>query len=375
MTDIFIYDPTAKDKLSAVRGIGRYIQILKENLSKNTIFTDSLKRINSDSIFINPFFSLLQLPLTLKRLAQKQIAIIHDLIPLKYEKHFPAGIKGKINVFLNKLALKNYDLIITDSQASKKDIIKILNIDEKKIKVIYPCLSKIFTNPQSQLPNLNNQNNKQKNWDLFENWKLKIENFVLYVGDATWNKNLVNLAKAKKIANVTCVFVGKVFERYSILDIRYSKTKNSNIQCPISNIDYFSHPWQQEFKEFLKEAKDDKRFIFLGFVDDYRLIKLYQQASLNILPSRDEGFGFSFLEAASQGCPSVLADIAVLREIAGDGAWYANPEDPFDLANKIGEIYFNKNLRDKIGIKALERSKYFSSEKFKKSFLSLIKDE
>ena len=51
-------------------------------------------------------------------------------------------------------------------------------------------------------------------------------------------------------------------------------------------------------------AKDDKRFIFPGFISDDELITLYEQASLNILLSRDEGFGFSYVEAASLGCPS-----------------------------------------------------------------------
>ncbi|MFN4212508.1 MAG: glycosyltransferase family 4 protein [Microgenomates group bacterium] len=369
---VFVFDPTLSDKLSSVRGVGRYLQILKENLPKNTIFTDSPKMITADSVFINPFFNFLQPPLTLKRLAKKQIAVIHDLIPFKYPSHFPVGIKGKINIFLNKLVLKNYDLIITDSQASKKDIVQILKINEKKVRVIYPCLPKIFT--RYSIFDIRYSEKTQKN--PISNIQYPISKFCLYVGDATWNKNLVNLAKAIKIINVSCVLVGKIFERYSIFDIRYwqIKTKNPNIQYQISNINQLSHPWQKEFRDFLKEVKDDKRFIFFGFVDDYRLIKLYQQALVNILPSRAEGFGFSFLEAASQGCPSVLGDIAVLREIAQDSAYYANPDDPYDLANKIGEIYFNHNLRNKIGNKALERFRYFSGDKFKKSFLSLIKD-
>ena len=50
-------------------------------------------------------------------------------------------------------------------------------------------------------------------------------------------------------------------------------------------------------------------FIFLGFIEDYELVKLYQQAKLNVLLSRDEGFGFSYIEAANFGCPSVLLSL------------------------------------------------------------------
>ena len=144
---VFVYDPTASDKLSSVRGIGRYLQILKENFEGEFEFVSDLSSIihHQESIFINPFLNFLQPPLTLRRIAKKQIAVIHDLIPLKYPSHYPAGIKGSLYIFLNKLTLKNYDLIITDSEASKLDIINILGIQENKIKVIYPCLPKVFS--------------------------------------------------------------------------------------------------------------------------------------------------------------------------------------------------------------------------------------
>src|SRR3989338_805347 len=111
MQKVFVYDPTLKDKKSAVRGIGRYLQILKENFPEWT-FTNNLtmNQWNNELIFINPFFNFLQRPLTLNRVAKKQIAVIHDLIPLKYPSHFPPGIKGSIYILLNKYALRNYDL-------------------------------------------------------------------------------------------------------------------------------------------------------------------------------------------------------------------------------------------------------------------------
>lgn len=342
MDKVFVYDPTLKDKQSSVRGIGRYLQILKENFKDEFEFVnnETMKQLNNDSVFINPFFNFLQPPLTLRRIARKQIAVIHDLIPLKYPSHFPAGIKGSIYILLNKLTLRNYNLIITDSEASKRDIINILKIKSEKLRVVYPCLPNSFSKLkiESRLG------------------REKIENYVMYVGDATWNKNLVNLARAIKIANVTCVFVGNIFNPLTCKQVNSSTNK-----------------WLTEFKQFLKEVQNDKRFIFVGFVPDSELIKLYQQASLNILPSRDEGFGFSYLEAAQFSCPSVLSDIPVLKEISDGNSSFADPENPQDLADKIGEIYFNNDLRNEIGTKAKKRAGYFSSKKFVRDFLTAIK--
>lgn len=347
---VFVYDPTASDKQSAVRGIGRYLQILKENFSEEFEFISDLESVKTNpySIFINPFFNFLQPPLTFKRIAQKQIAVIHDLIPLKYPAHFPAGIRGNINIGLNKYALRNYDLIITDSEASKKDIIDILRLPDNKIKVIYPCLPKVFS---IKYPVSNIESTK---------YKIRNTRYCLYVGDATWNKNLVNLARAIKIADVDCVFVGKVF-----------KNNNETIE-QLNNSPILNHPWNLELKEFFKETINDKRFIFTGFVPDFELIKLYQQASLNILPSQDEGFGFSYLEAANFSCPSLLSDIPVLREISDKKALFSDPKSPQDIAEKIKKIYFNEEFRKKLGNEAKKRSDFFSPEKFRKEFLSVI---
>jgi len=388
MTQVLCFDPTSSDAKSKVRGVGRYLQILKENFPEWQ-YSSNIKHQTSNT-FIHPFFNFLQKPLTLKRIAKKQIAVIHDLIPLKYPSRFPAGIRGNFNIFLNKLALKKYDLIVTDSLASKKDIIQILKIAEEKIKVIYPCLPKIF-----QINSLSESEGSLTSAKSEKSEKLKISDesrillnssgFCLYVGDATWNKNLVNLARAIKITNVTCVLVGKVFRinspsesEGSLSSAKSEKSEKlkisdeSRILLNSSGLSDFNNPWQKELKEFFQLIKEDKRFIFLGYVADKDLIKLYQQASLNILPSRDEGFGFSYLEASSQGCPSVLSDIPVFKEIAKDTAFFANPENPNDLADKIIELYLDKNRQKILRDAAKKRSQFFSCEKFKKNFLEII---
>lgn len=376
MASIYCYDPTVSDEKSKVRGVGRYLQTLKENFP-DWNFTNKLeitrlpaRQGNSKlEIFINPFFNFLQTPLTLKRLARKQIAVIHDLIPLKYPEHFPVGIKGKLNIFLNKFALKNYDVIVTDSEASKEDIVRMLKVKSKKVKVIYPCLTKIFTlshpasaGDSSLVPMLRRDSITRNDIR---------GRYCLYVGDATWNKNLVNIAKAIKEINVTCVFVGKVFEILKSASQRGEQVQDDKsgktAEVKLDN------GWQKELKEFIQMTNCDKRFIFSGFIPDRELIQLYQNAQCNILVSHDEGFGFSYLETASLGCPSILSDIPVLKEIsASKGALFADAEKPDDIAHAIGEIYFNNEIRNKLGNEARIRNGFYSYSKFVQGWSKIL---
>jgi glycosyltransferase involved in cell wall biosynthesis len=400
MTQVLCFDPTNSDSQSKVRGVGRYLQILKENFP-NWIFSNKLQVTSYKlQVFLNPFFNFLQPPirtgldlslqriLSGRRIAKKQIAVIHDLIPLKYPSKFPAGLRGNFNIFLNKLALKNYDLIVTDSEASKKDIFQILKIPEEKIKVIYPCLPRVFNKKfktqnspsESEGSPISAKSDKSEKSEISDESRILLNSsgFCLYVGDATWNKNLVNLARAIKIANVTCVLVGKVFQINRLSSAKSDKSEKlkisdeSRILLNSSGLSDLSHPWQQEFKEFLEEIQNDKRFILKGFVSDQELIQFYQQARVNLLPSRDEGFGFSYLEASSQGCPSVLTDIPVFREIAADSALFANPKNPNDLADKIIELYFDKNRQKILGEKAKKRVIEFNQKNFKEQWEKII---
>lgn len=360
---VFVYDPTATDEKSKVRGVGRYMQTMYEYLSPDFSFTKNINEVPHTHIFINPFFNPLQKPLKFGSIAKRQIALIHDLIPLKYPKAFPIGMKGRIMKFLNNWTLKQYDIIVTDSEESKKSIIQILKIPAKKIRVIYATVPRLFL-PHLDTSETHHPFHKEQNTNVpeFSNIAVNqfapdslknLQDFVLYVGDATWNKNLINMAHAVQLANVTCVCVGKVFS-------------------PENTPEKMNHPWQYTLRKFLQMTKNDKRFIFPGYVSDIDLLGLYKRAKVNILPSYDEGFGLSFIEAGFVSTPSVLSDIPVFREIAKSGAHYADPKDPRDLAEKISQLFYDKILREKISIAAFSRAQDYNPDKFRTQWLDLI---
>ncbi|MEN9328285.1 MAG: hypothetical protein RI947_1093 [Candidatus Parcubacteria bacterium] len=341
-TKVYAYDPTLNDSLSAVRGIGRYLATLRQSFDSTLTFTGDIKSVQMNSIFLNPFYDFLKPPLTYRRIANWQLTVIHDLIPLKYSRKFPAGIRGNLHIILNSFLLKHYDVIITDSYASQHDIHMLLHIDKQRIHIAYPPLSSSFLDAVKQ----------KYNETILDAFRLPKNGYCIYVGDATWNKNLIHIAQAVKIANIPCVFVGKVFE----------KRNGGNL----------NHPWMSELREFIRITRGDKRFIFPGFVTDEQLVALYEHAKLNILVSRDEGLGYSFIEAAACATPSVLADIPVFHETAQDAALFADPEDPKDIATRISTLFNSPAMARNIGVLAKQRSGFFSIETFKQTLSDLL---
>jgi glycosyltransferase involved in cell wall biosynthesis len=97
---------------------------------------------------------------------------------------------------------------------------------------------------------------------------------------------------------------------------------------------------------------------FLGRVEDATLDALYAEALVLACPSREEGFGFTPLEAAARGTPAVVADLAPFRETLGDAALAVPPGDVDALADALLRLEREPRLRERLaaaGREAVER--------------------
>jgi glycosyltransferase involved in cell wall biosynthesis len=65
-----------------------------------------------------------------------------------------------------------------------------------------------------------------------------------------------------------------------------------------------------------------------GWVDADELEALYRAADLYVCPSLVEGFGLPIVDAMLRGCPVLANDVAVLREVGGPHARYADATSP-----------------------------------------------
>lgn len=67
----------------------------------------------------------------------KGVTTIHDLTPLKFPKEMDAGIVAAHTRRLSWVQ-KECNMILCDSQSTKKDVMELLHIAEEKLHVVYP---------------------------------------------------------------------------------------------------------------------------------------------------------------------------------------------------------------------------------------------
>lgn len=317
----------------SIRGVGFYLQYLKKSLldlDKKNIYTffEKYTELKTDTDIIHfPYFDPFFLTLPLKK-RYKTVITIHDLTPLVFPSAFPSGIKGKIKWQIQKRLAQKAEAIITDSQASKKDISRIMNIKIDKIHVVYLAAGDEFR----VIEDKNILDDVRKKYNL-------PDRFALYVGDVTWNKNLVRLVNAVKKTNIPLVMVGK-----SLVNTEYDP----------SNI------WNSELVAVQKMIKGDQQIITVGFIPTDDLVAIYNLATVFVMPSLYEGFGLPVLEAMQSGTPVITSSNGSLAEIAGEAANIVDATDVVAIAREIENVTGDANLRQQMHMKGLAQAKKFN---------------
>lgn len=100
----------------------------------------------------------------------------------------------------------------------------------------------------------------------------------------------------------------------------------------------------------------------IGFVPVEHLPALYRLADIFVFPSLYEGFGLPPLEAQASGIPVVCSNRGSLPETVGDGARFADPTDPENLAQAIAEVLENRPLRAELIRKGAANARRYSWE-------------
>jgi glycosyltransferase involved in cell wall biosynthesis len=241
----------------------------------------------------------------------KSIVTIHDLNWYYHPEDFGA-INLRVWEVLTRLSAHFATHIITDSQASRKSIIKVLGVREKKVtSILHGTPAKIDITPRESVKVLKTMGINGS--------------YLFTVLSSAPHKNLTTLLKA-----------------FSSLRARYP-----DLRLVVAGLG--NHP-----------SCTDGSIIYAGYVTRKELAALYSGATVFVFPSAYEGFGYPVLEAMQYGAPVVSSDAYSLPEVVGKAGLLNSAYDQNGYRLNIEKILGHSTNRNMLVTKGVARSKELS---------------
>lgn len=260
-----------------------------------------------------------------------KIFTIYDLIPLIHPEWHT--LKDYFDGPVRNSALKA-DLILTDSEHTRKDVIEYYNIAPEKIQVVYPGL-------------MHTLDFSRKDAKVLDKFNIHDE-YILSVSTIEPRKNLRGLIKG--------------FIAY----------KQAHTQSKLKLVLVGGTGWDSEFENDISKLDQFRDSIILtGFVSDEELSSLYQFALAVAYVSYYEGFGLPLLEGLTAGKAVISSDTTSMPEVCGEIACYCNPYSIDSIENAIDRVVNDEGYRKYLEINAKSQAAKFSYEKTAKETIDI----
>jgi glycosyltransferase involved in cell wall biosynthesis len=222
--------------------------------------------------------------------------------------------------------------VITDSFASKLDILDHLYIPEERVTAVYLGVDPRYS---------------PTGGDLMEMAVLRKYNlpdfYILYLGGYELHKNILNLLHAY-------TYVAQALgEEYPLVLAGKKPDKVT--------------PVFPDYDDYIRRSRLEKFVRWIGFVDEEDKPAIYRNAETFVFPSRYEGFGLPPLEAMACGTPVVTGDGGSLLEVIGPAGFALDPDDVRNMAGSIIATIMQPELAAELRQKGLEQAAKFTWEK------------
>jgi glycosyltransferase involved in cell wall biosynthesis len=264
---------------------------------------------------------------------------VHDLIPLLLPA-YRGGLRQQAYTWLVSQTTRRADRVLTDSQASRQDIVRHLRIPAQRVHAVLLAADERFrpvSDPAelarareryalpggrgdpAYLPDLAGEARPLPGG---RGDPAPTERFILYLGGFDVRKNVAGLVRA-----------------YAKLP-SFPKDGNfgdSTIRLVIAGqLPAADTPFTPDPRRMVAEAGIADLVHFTGWVDEADKPALLSLTSLFVFPSLYEGFGLPVAEAAACGAPVLTSRRSSLPE-AAPGAWLVDPEDMDALAAAMAQ--------------------------------------
>lgn len=265
--------------------------------------------------------------------AKRHIITVHDLTFLHYPQYLTADSRAYYNGQI-EVAVKQVDHILSDSEATKNDLISMLNVPAGKITVHMLGVDEKFRPlPQDHLEKV------QQALDI-------PSEYILFVGTFEPRKNIVGLLESYRDLHQQLpdapplLLVGR---RGWLFDETIAK---------------------------LDELGIKEHVLWRDNVSDEQLPAVYNMAYTLVTPSFYEGFGLPALEAMACGTVPIVSNRSSLPEIVGDVGLQIDPDNLDTLTYALHKILTDSAWRESQEQAGIKRAATFKWEETAKIVLN-----
>lgn len=217
-------------------------------------------------------------------------------------------------------------------------------------------------------------------------WKQLISQYVVKTADCVVCNSAATLDAVQKLGKGNCTYVpsGVDLSRFAPLDMKREAVTYVGALHPVKGVDIFLRamrnikekvwvigdgPQREDLEALAKELGID--CTFWGFRTD--IPELMNKSKIVVLPSRNEGFGLTLLEAMACGTPVIGRKTGGIPElVTGENGLLFETED--ELHTQIETLLHNQLLWKALRQKGLETASKHSWEKTARSYAHIYSD-
>lgn len=236
------------------------------------------------------------------------VVLVHDISFAAHPEWFRwrEGLRRRV---LTRWSCDRARLVLTVSEAARREIVSIFGVPEHRVRCIYPGV-------------------------------------VSLRADAAGPRDASAASKAEPLV----LFAGSVFNRRHLPDLirAFTPIARSHPDARLEIVgDNRTHP-HEDLAAIAAAAGIASQTGVRQYVHDDDLAVLYARARVFALLSEYEGFGHPPLEALGSGVPSVLLDTEVAREVCGEAALYVANGDIRGITGALRSLLFDEDVRQRV---------------------------
>ncbi len=252
----------------------------------------------------------------------KRVVTIHDVTFFRMPERYPPARRWYMQA-LTRLSARVADAIIVPSRAVRDDVLRLLNVPEARVTVVYEAASADYAPVDRAVGAVIAARHGVH------------QDYVLNVGSLEPGKNRARLIHAMR------------------------QLRDEGVDNALLVVGQKAWDYERDF-QLVNELGMRDRVVFAGYVPQADMPALYSGATAFACPSLYEGFGLPILEAMACGAPTLTSNVSATAEVAGEAALLVDPLSVAAIRDGLRELLTDETLRARLSEAGRARAAEFS---------------